>query len=173
MFDVVQHIILADLPSRTKLKELSHQGFIELVNVSGVDLYQLYGSDFLSQFKIAQFTFKDVFSEAPEPSGGVELSAIPYKYFTDISKEEDRQAFFQATNKVIEYLEQKKPLYLCCHQGIGRSPCVLFSALTYLYRQDYNKTLKIIKFLNPKSGMSTVSYSAVNWFQTQMGMSKQ
>jgi protein-tyrosine phosphatase len=171
MFDVIQHISLGDLPSPDKLQSLQNKTFTHIINVSGIDLFQLYDKDALSFFAINQYTFKDVFSYQPLPDKAIVLSEISADFYLQTTNDYDRKAFFKATANVVESIVNNHAFFLCCHQGIGRSPCVMFAALIYCYRKTYQKTANIIKFLNPKSQLTIVSYSAINWFQQEMAKS--
>ena len=52
IYDGIQHIKLAKLPSPEKLWELQTEGFNHLVNVSGIDLFQLYGEFYQQVYRV-------------------------------------------------------------------------------------------------------------------------
>lgn len=164
MLKVVQNIFLDSLPSRNKLAELKKQGVHEIVNVSGVDFYDLYGLNELTDFALGQYTFRDVFSDKDLPASDEMAKNISASAYLAVSTADERMAFRLAVDQVVACLKDNKLFFLCCHQGIGRSPCVLFTAMISCYQQDYSNALKILKYLKPESVISTVSYSAANWF---------
>ena len=165
IYDGVQHIKLAKLPSPEKLCELQTEGFNHLVNVSGIDLFQLYGAEGLHSFTVKQYSFKDVFSKSPQLGGGIiDFAEIGEHAYIAASTVEDRQSFYLAVIDVLENLKTQTPTFVFCHQGIGRSPCVLFAALAQWYEANYSQVFKVIKFLNAHAVITCLSCSAVKWF---------
>jgi hypothetical protein len=168
IFDAVQHIKLDKLPSPEELLVLQNEGFCHLINVSGIDLFQLYQAEQLSPFTIKQHSFKDIFSKAPQVGREISTNLIDESAYITRSTAKDRLAFYAAVNDLIENLKTQTPMFVFCHQGIGRSPCVLFTALAQWYGEDYGQILKVIKFLNAKSMLTGVSYSATKWFMEKL-----
>jgi hypothetical protein len=167
IFDAVQHIKLGKLPSPEELLGLQGEGFSHLINVSGIDLFQMYQDEQLSPFTIKQHSFKDVFSKSPQMGNGISANQIDESAYIARSTPADRLAFYAAVNDVLENFNSQTPIYIFCHQGIGRSPCVLFTALAQWYGEDYGQILKVIKYLNSKSVLTGVSYSATKWYMAK------
>lgn len=170
IYDAIQNVKLGMLPSPEKLMELQEEGFSHLINVSGIDLFQLYGEEQLSPFSINQYTFKDVFSEALQlGSGLIDYDVIDEHAYIARSTVEDRMEFYTSVSNVIEILDTQVSIFVFCHQGKGRSPCVLFTALAQRYKVDYAQILKVIKFLNAQATITCISYSAMKWFTDEFG----
>ena len=168
MYETVQHIKLGKLPWPEKLLELRSEGFNQLINVSGIDLFQLYSEEQLSPFTIKQHSFKDIFSKAPQLGNGILGDGlIDGQAYVVKSTEEDRQAFYDAVIDVLDLIKAQTPFYIFCHQGIGRSPCVLFTALVLWYGEDRRQILNVIKFLNARAAITSISYSAEQWFAAE------
>ena len=141
IFDAVQHIKLDKLPSPDELLVLQSEGFCHLINVSGIDLFQLYKAEQLSPFTIKQHSFKDIFSKAPQVGREISTSLIDESAYITRSTAKDRLAFYAAVNDLIENLKSRTPVFVFFHQGIGRSHCVLFTALAQWYGEAYGHKL--------------------------------
>lgn len=167
IYQAIQYVAQGDLPSPDKLTQLKAQRVTHLLNVSGIDLYQLYGTEQLAGFTVEQFTFKDVFSTgvAIQSESPHEVDCALYCSQTNAA---ERLAFFYAVRCLMAWLKNKSLIYVFCQQGIGRSPCVVCAALSCCYQPQPQQLLKTLTFLNPNALLTRNSYAAVNWFQQQI-----
>ncbi len=168
VYKVIQFLAQGEFPSPEKLIELKKQGVTHLLNVSGIDLFQLYSAEKLADFTIVQFTFKDVFSTAVAISKE-QISSVDSNLYCEQTSDIERAQFFSAVQQLIDWLKIETPCYVFCHQGIGRSACVVLSALIHYYQPEQDCLLKTMKFLNPHAILSTTSYAAAKWFEQEIG----
>jgi predicted protein tyrosine phosphatase len=166
VYKVIQFLAQGNFPSPEKLLELKKQGVTHLLNVSGIDLFTLYSAEKLADFTIVQFTFKDVFSTALAISAE-QISNVDSNVYCEHSTEAERAQFFNAVEQLIEWLKSEAQCYVFCHQGIGRSACVVLAALNHYYQPKHDCLLKTIKFLNPRATLSVTSFAAAKWFEQQ------
>ncbi|MEY4768317.1 MAG: hypothetical protein RL637_956 [Pseudomonadota bacterium] len=169
IYQAIQYLSQGSLPSPAQLIQLRQQKCKHLLNTSGIDLYQIYSASQLADFTIQQFYFKDVFSNADRVNLNQIFSITMDDYYTHTYPEE-REQFFAAVQQLIVWLNNKTSCYVFCQQGIGRSVCVLSTALIHCYAYTPEQLLKILKFLNPNAIMSRHSYSAIQWFQYQLSI---
>lgn len=168
IYKVIRFLSQGGYPGPEKLTALKKEGVTHLLNVSGIDLFALYPAPLLEGFKIVQFGFKDIFSIAPLPGGSMEKNGDDALLYLKHSDETERQAFFAAVSTLAGWLEEGRHSHVFCQQGIGRSPCVVMSALLYHYRPLPAELEKTLKFMNPAAVLSQMSYAASDWFLQQM-----
>ncbi len=166
VYKAVQYLSQGGLPSLGKLALLKTQKVRHLLNISGIDLYQLYSDEQLSDFTLVQFSFKDIFSTG-EVLKNPEIEQPNAIIYSEKASEAERLAFFNAVWQLIEWLENRTPSYVFCQQGIGRSPCVVCAALMHCYQPKLEELHKTLKFLNPTAVLTDRSYAAIHWFQQQ------
>lgn len=171
IYQAIQYVSQGSLPSPDKLMALKAQKLTHLLNVSGIDLYQLYSAEQLASFTVKQFTFKDVFSTgvAIQTESLHEIDCALYCTQTNTI---ERLEFFYAVCCLIEWLRNKSLSYVFCQQGIGRSPCVVGTALIHCYHPTPQQLLKVLKFLNPNVVITRNSYAAINWFQQKIELTQ-
>jgi hypothetical protein len=169
IYQVIQYIDQGNLPSPQQLLILQARGFKHLLNISGIDLQQLYSPQQLANFTLQQFYFRDVFSMGMTLQFEQIEQINSAVYYTQTT-EAERMQFFAAVQQLIDWLNEKIPTYVFCQQGIGRSPCVLAAALTHCYQPQAHELFKIIKFLNSNALITANSYAAIQWFQQQIAL---
>lgn len=171
VYTAVQFLALGEFPSPEKLQALKAQGFSNLLNISGIDLFKLYSTEQLADFTIAQFTFKDIFSTGAAVNLA-QIDDIDVDLYCRQSTEAERVAFFNAVHQLTEWLKDQSLTYVFCQQGIGRSPAVICSVLAYCYQPTAEQILKTIKFLNQQAVLTATSYAAAKWFETQANLTQ-
>ena len=159
---------IGGLPSVADLTELRQAAFSYLINVSGIDITEVYTDHDFSFYTVSQFVFADIFSSGKllqfDGSGGYpNMASIDEKLYLTRSTPEHRQAFLQAVIQLNSNLLNKKASYLFCHQGQGRSPTVFAASLCHLYSPPLDILHKTVLRLRPQTQLTDVSLSAIYW----------
>lgn len=169
-----QQLQIGGLPSPKELREMGQQGCLTLVNVSGLQLAQMYPAQVLAGFDLHEFAFSDLFSRSlPGASGatGVAEAAAaqhdePGAFVAAFTPEQQEQ-FRQSVVSLRKQLASYRSIYLFCHYGIGRSPAVALAALRSVWGMPLQQAISTVRSLRPQAHISALSVSASNWVQAR------
>ena len=151
------------LPSQDRLVDLWQVGVRQLVNVSGVDLGEVYPLQYWSEFELAQFSFVDIFSvEQPLLPEQAAQQVDPTVYL-DIADTEEREQFLTAVQVTAAALARRRPTFLFCHRGLGRSPTVAAAALRRVTGAPLPAVWQAVFNIQPQAQLSQISLAAVRW----------
>jgi hypothetical protein len=150
-------------PSPAQLLELRREGVRHLINVSGIDLLAVYGKDLTDGLDVESYLFKDIFSRGKLIGQNFPGATIPDNLYVRQTSTSEREAFYQSVMALISHLKYGQPAFVFCHEGVGRSPCVIAAALGYCYGIDFPALVRILKYFNSRAVFTDVSYSAVRW----------
>lgn len=117
-----------------ELKQGQNEGVQCLINVSGIDLHVLYGSEIPNDIVINQLFFKDIYSESRVVADTGHCDGISIDEYLKLGTERDRLALLAAVKALLEMLNQRTPTWVFCHRGISRSPLVVACALHVFFQ---------------------------------------
>jgi hypothetical protein len=161
-------LLISSLPGPDHLQALERAGFRRLINLSGVDLAEIYGHQALADFQSERFVFADVFSCGnlipPIGLGNEPPKMDEAPYLASASKTE-RQQFLAAILATNRALSEGDPVLVFCDRGIGRSPVVALAALLCRGHHDLMAGLHCIAQLQPRAVVTEMSLSALAWSQ--------
>ncbi len=155
---------LGALPSPATLTQMQRQGYRDWLNLSGTDLYQIYphlglsGNQYLYQFP-------DIFSPAPALAVGQAPEQVSPALYAQASDVQSRRAFSQAVQQQISLWQQRRPVFLFCYQGRGRSPCVALTALHCAQNWSLTSLSHALRHQHPSACFTQLSYSAACWYR--------
>lgn len=156
------------LPSPDELAALTGAGYRGLLNVSGIDLEEMYPGSTLCPFKLMQFTFVDVFSAAPAWSADTNINA---ELYTNASSTVDQQQFLAAVKVLTQWLAGDAAVFICCHRGEGRSPAVTSAGLLCVYGGVISDVFSYVSNLRPQAKLTAITAAAMTWAQRQLSPS--
>jgi hypothetical protein len=160
------------LPSLKELQLWRTQGIRSLVNVSGVDLFELYPHEPLADLHIIQCPFADVFTSATARHDDAACFHNDRgEKYVGMSTAEHRHAFLTAVGSVAIQLQNHVPTSVFCHRGIGRSPLVAAAAFGHIFNEPAAQAIARTRTLHPPAQFTTISVSAWHWCGEQMGFS--
>ncbi len=61
----------------------------------------------------------------------------------------DSRLLYLATTSLINFLEKRVPVLVCCGGGMSRSPAVAAAALAMVYQENPDQSLKKVTELHP------------------------
>lgn len=157
-------IVLQALPSPGGLLQLQRQGVLRLVNVSGVDLAEIYGKQALAPFRASTHLFADVFCHGRPVRGGVAWEAIdPALYLERAEDMGAREQLLGAVDAAHAALATDEPVCVFCSQGQSRSPLVAAAALFRLGQESLEQTLRRVSALQPRARFTDIGLAALRW----------
>lgn len=166
-------IVLERLPSPAQLAELQRWGVCRLVNVSGVDLAEIYGKQPLAPFRVSTHVFADVFFQGEPVRGDVRWEAIdPALYLTKTEGPAAREQLLNAVESAHAALLADEPVCVFCSQGQSRSPLVAAAALFRLKQDSLDQTLRRVRALQPRAQFTDIGLAALRWSHERAGALK-
>jgi hypothetical protein len=159
------------LPSLQDLRLWQSNGIGHLLNVSGIDIRDIYAEKDLKPFSITQTTFADVFSAGVLVDADIPLETVTTDVYLQLSTEEHRLAFLTAVQTLIEQLKSHTPTCVFCHRGQGRSPLVAAAATGLFYRESIPEAIARIRIIRPPALFTDISVSALLWCIEQQAKS--
>jgi hypothetical protein len=162
---------ISSLPSLQDLQAWQQNGVSYLLNVSGIDIKDLYSEKDLKPFGITQTTFADVFSAGVLVDANISLETVTTDAYLQLSTEEHRQAFLKAVQTLVEQLKSHTPTCVFCHRGQGRSPLVAAAAAGQFYRESIPEAIARIRIIRPPALFTDISVSALLWCIEQQAKS--
>jgi hypothetical protein len=159
---------ISSLPSMKDLQAWQYNGISYLLNVSGIDIYDLYSEKSLAPFQIVQTTFADIFSKHGVLIDSKTLiEPVTSDVYVQLTTEEHRQALLAAVQFLVTQLKNQTPTGVFCHRGQGRSPLVVAAAVQQFYRQSVNEAIARTLNIRPPALFTDISLSALQWCTEQ------
>jgi protein-tyrosine phosphatase len=155
---------VSGLPTVQQLQQAYSYGVAHLVNVSGVNVYEVYQHSDLPEFVISQTVFTDIFTTKPIQTDFNRVSSDMYMH---IANDNERQALLSAVQTLFALVSQQIPVWVFCHRGIGRSPLVVAAALQKCYGESSKQAIARTYEIQPAAHFSEISLSAMQWCQEQ------
>ncbi len=155
---------VSGLPTVQQLQQAYSYGVAHLVNVSGVNVYEVYQQPDLPEFVISQTVFTDIFTTKPMQTDFKRVSSDMY---IQIANDSERQALLSAVQTLFALVSQQIPVWVFCHRGIGRSPLVVAAALQNCYGESSKQAIARTYEIQPAAHFSEISLSAMQWCQEQ------
>jgi hypothetical protein len=162
---------ISSLPSLKELQTWQQNGIGYLLNVSGIDIREIYSDKDLEPFGLAQMTFVDVFSKGTLIDVGESLDAVSSETYLQITTEEHQQAFLTSVQTLVEQLKNQIPTCVFCHRGQGRSPLVVAAAAQQFYHESIAEAIARTRIISPPALFTDVSVSALQWCKEQLSKS--
>jgi len=161
---------ISSLPSIKDLEAWQHKGISYLLNVSGININDIYSTKVLAPFDIVQMTFADIFTKGIIVDTDTGIEAISSDAYLQLSTEEQQQALLAATQALILQLHQGTPSCVFCHRGQGRSPLVVAAALQQFYRESISEAIARTRLIRPPALFTNISLSALQWCTEQANL---
>ena len=133
-------LYISNLPSLAEFERFYYVVNVRhWVNVSGIDVYQIYPELVSSDYSISQFDFADIFTDGEKLTDFSEIEKITSELYESVSVEQHRHALLEAVNAVVVQLENQVSTGIFCHRGLARSPLVAAAALNHFHRRSTRK----------------------------------
>ncbi len=162
-------LFISSLPSLKKLERLRRVEQVHhLVNVSGVDIKEIYPELILSDFTIAQFDFADVFTLGKSLTDFSTVEQSDSKLYLETSELKHRLAYIEAAEMAIYLLKNQLPLVIFCHRGLARSPLVAATALNNFYQETLLQSIERVHKIHAPAYFTDISISALQWSKGQL-----
>lgn len=155
---------VSGLPTVQQLQQAYAYGVGHLLNVSGVNVYEVYQQPDLPEFVISQTVFTDIFTTKPMQT---DFNRVSSDMYMQIANEDERQALLSAVQTLFALVSQQIPVWVFCHRGIGRSPLVVAAALHKYYGDSGKQAIARTYEIQPAAHFSEISLSAMQWCQEQ------
>ncbi len=161
-------LYISSLPSKTALVRYRDSYAVrDLINVSAVDINQIYPDLADAGFSVLQFDFADIFTDGQKLDTALVKSTTADIYVA-AAADKQRQAFIQAVQALIIKLENDIPTCIFCHRGSARSPLVTAAAMNHIHDETIPQMLTRVRKLHPRSNFTDISYSALLWSREQL-----
>lgn len=154
---------ISALPSLKELQGWQSCGIRYLLNVSGVDIFDIYPAGVLEFFTITQVTFADVFTPGNALTPVDAVQSISTDVYLQVSTEDQRRALLTAVHVLIAELQKQTPICVFCHRGQGRSPLVVAAAFQQFYHEPINQAITRTRALHAPAQFTDISLSALQW----------
>jgi predicted protein tyrosine phosphatase len=164
-----ESIYISSLPS---LQELERQRSIahvqHWINVSGIDIHQIYPEPNLLAYTISQFDFADVFTDGKKLTDFSKLEQFDTKQYKNVSELKHRNALLTAVKMLITQLENESSTSIFCHRGLARSPLVAASALNFVHDEALADSIARVHLIHRPAYFTDISISALLWCKEQL-----
>lgn len=158
---------ISSLPSVAELQLWRNEGITRLLNVSGVDIIDIYPVEALVDFHISQLQFADVFTNGI-PISSVEDDVLANsETYLQLSIPEHRLGFLKAVQTLLNQLRLQTNTSVFCHRGIGRSPLVVAAAFQHYYAEPTSHAIARTRTLHRPALFTDISLSALQWCSEQ------
>jgi predicted protein tyrosine phosphatase len=154
---------ISSLPSLQDLQAWQHNGIRSLLNVSGININDIYTARDLEPFELAQMTFADVFSDGTLIDVDTPIERVSTDAYLQLTTEEHRQALLAAVHNLVGQLKTQTPTCVFCHRGQGRSPLVVAAAVQQVYGESVAEAIIRTRLIRPASLFTDISLSALQW----------
>jgi len=156
-------IRISGLPSLVDLQAFRNAGISTLLNVSGVNIMDIYPEDALAFFSITQLTFADLFTSGSILKTVDGIGPISTNAYLQVSCEDERHALLAAVQMVAGQLQSQTPTWVFCHRGLGRSPLVVAAAFLRFYRVSVKEAVAKTRAIHAPAQFTDISLSALKW----------
>lgn len=159
-----RHIILDRLPGPGRLEELRRQGVRRLINLCGVALVEISGTEALAPFEDSIYVFADVFSQGAPVSGTEDWAAVDAGLYLRYARQpREREQLLGAITAVHAALREPEPVFVFCEQGRSRSPLVVTAALLCAEKASLAEAVRLVRTLQPRTLLTDIGLSALSW----------
>lgn len=162
-----QLLQISPFPSLKELQAWKFNGIRGLLNVSGIDLNEIYTAQSLEFFELTQMTFADVFSKGTLIDINTPVTPVSAEYYLQLTTQEHQQAFFLAVQTLVTQLKNQIPICVFCYRGQGRSPLVVAAAMQQVYHESTADAIARTLILRPSALFTDISLSALQWCMEQ------
>ena len=157
-------LCISNLPSLAEFERFYYVVNVRhWVNVSGIDVYQIYPELVSSDYSISQFDFADIFTDGEKLTNFSEIEKITSELYESVSVEQHRHALLAAVNAVVVQLENQVSTGVFCHRGLARSPLVAAAALNHFHNESLPQSIARVQALHPRAYFTDISISALIW----------
>jgi predicted protein tyrosine phosphatase len=164
-----ERLFISSLPSLIELERFNNIRNVQyLVNVAGVNIKDIYSESDLSDFKILQFDFADVFTNGSLVTDFSKDEEHYTKLYESVSEPHHRSAYLEAVKVLKTLLENKEPTLIFCHRGLSRSPLVTASALNLLHKEKVSQSISRVHVIHPSAQFTDIGISALLWCKRQL-----
>lgn len=140
-------LTLGPLVTPTDLRQLSSRGVEVLMNVSAIDITEIYEPDQVAGFELHFFRFRDIFSQT-------HVRLEDWEQF----KQSSLPLIDAAAYQLAEVLEAGRRVHCFCSEGRSRSALTAASALVLAFGLDPETAMDMIKMKNDRAEFSTRSH---------------
>ena len=162
-------LFISSLPSLKKLLLFYDVYQVrQWINVSGIDINQIYPEQGLSGYSISQHHFPDIFTDGELLADFSGLEQITARHYESLSELNHRQAFFAAVKTLVVQLENQVPTVIFCHRGLARSPLVAAAALSHFHDESLALAIARVQEIHPRAYFTDISISALRWVKGQL-----
>jgi predicted protein tyrosine phosphatase len=154
---------ISSLPSIKDLDVWQHNGICHLLNVSGINIHDMYSVKVLAPFDITQMTFADVFTKGEIINADAVIEAVSSDVYLQLTTEAEQQALLTAVQTLVEQLKRRTSTCVFCHRGQGRSPLVVAAAVQQFYRESIADAIARTRIIRPPALFTDISLSALQW----------
>ena len=158
---------IAQFPSFKELQLWQNLGIYCLLNVSGINLYDIYDAISLAPFDIEQIPLVDFFTSQPNMDAISHAQLFNSYLYCQHACEQQQQALLAAVDFLSHQLTYQVPTTIFCHRGLGRSPLVVAAALQRFYGESPAQAIARTRAVQPHALFSEVSLSALHWCASQ------
>lgn len=161
---------ISGLPSISDLSAWRQQGITHLLNVSGVDIFEIYQDHqdtLLADFTISQFYFADIFSSGNALANHSLADTISPTLYLQTSSENQREPLLAAVQLLTIQLANTITTSVFCHRGLGRSPLVVAGAFQQYFQESSQQAIHRTRALHKPALFTDISLSALAWCNTQ------
>lgn len=162
-------LYISSLPSLQELER--YHSIVHLqhwINVSGIDIHQIYPKPALLGYSISQFDFADVFTNGKILTDFSSLEQISTHLYKRVSELKHRRAFLEAVKALITQIEKYNTTGIFCHRGLARSPLVAAAALNHLHNESLAQSIDRVQQLHSPAYFTDISVSALLWCKGQL-----
>jgi hypothetical protein len=164
-----ESLYISSLPSLQELERSRNIAHVQhWINVSGIDINQIYPKQALSPYTISQFEFADVFTDGKKLTDFSALESINTEHYESVSELEHRNAFLAAIKVLILQLSDERSTRIFCHRGLARSPLVAAAALNHIHDESLAQSIARVHQIHPPAYFTDISISALLWCEQQL-----
>lgn len=168
---VKDRLCISNLPSLAEIERLYYVVNVRhWVNVSGIDVYQIYPELVSSDYSISQFDFADIFTDGKKLTEFSECDKIGSELYKNLSVEPHRVALLAAVNTIVVLLENQVSTCVFCHRGLARSPLVTAAALNHFHNESLLQSIARVQALHPRAYFTDISISALTWCKEKLSI---
>lgn len=164
-----EKLYISSLPSLKELERFHYVTHVQhWINVSGIDINQIYPMPALSGYSISQFNFADIFTDGKKLVDFSKLESVTTETYKNASELKQRLAFLAAVTALITQFENRVSTGIFCHRGQARSPLVAAAAINYMHNESLLESIARVQNLHPPAYFTDISISALLWCKEQL-----
>lgn len=164
-----ENLYISRLPSLKEFKKFRSLANVQhWINVSGIDIHEIFPGPALLGYNFSQFDFADIFTDGEKLSDFSGLEQFDSQCYLNVSELEHRNAFLAAVKMLILQLENGCATSIFCHRGQARSPLVAAAALNNKYNESFAQSIARVQQIHPPAYFTDISISALLWCKEQL-----